>query len=192
MAQASPVGPAPITSTSVCISGRKLTLVLGSTSSSSAARNWGMDQDGGTRWTGSRATRKPMILARGNLVTIGRTTDLRAQARSRHRDRPNFPFDDTQPFVLSNFQIVSGLQIEPKTSAGIEIAGQAQRRIRRNGATLVNNLRNPSNRDTEVECEAIHAQLKGFHELGAQNFARVNGRKKCLRFRHILTLTYQL
>src|SRR5690348_15886122 len=52
MAQASPVGPAPITSTSVCISGRKLALVLGSTSSSSAARNWGMDQDGGTRYDG--------------------------------------------------------------------------------------------------------------------------------------------
>src|SRR5438105_11567614 len=42
IAQASPVGPAPMTSTSVLASGRDLALVLGRVSSSTAARKSGM------------------------------------------------------------------------------------------------------------------------------------------------------
>src|SRR5438034_11823844 len=89
IAQASPVGPAPMTSTSQRMSGRGLTLLLVEVSSSSAARKSGMGTgaESGRGDEDSSTTRKRMILARANYreaVTRGQ------RAGWNGADRPRF------------------------------------------------------------------------------------------------------
>jgi len=73
------------------------------------------------------------------------------------------------------------LQIQPKPCAGIEVPGKAQSSVGRDPAALVNDFRNPCHGDAEIERQPIHAELKWFHELRAQNLAGVNGREAFLK-----------
>ena len=88
----------------------------------------------------------------------------------------NFPFDCAREFILRNFEIVGGLQIQPETGAGVEVSSQPQRRIRSYTAPLVDNFGNSRYRDAEIESQPVHAELERFHELGAENLARMDWR----------------
>ena len=44
----------------------------------------------------------------------------------------------------------------------------------------------PRNRHSQIERETIHAELKRFHEFGAQNFSGMDRGKQMLRFSHFL------
>jgi hypothetical protein len=48
----------------------------------------------------------------------------------------------------------------------------------------VNDLCNSRHRNVQIERKPIHAELKGFHKLHAQNLARMDGRKAFLRLSH--------
>jgi hypothetical protein len=96
----------------------------------------------------------------------------------------NFSLDIARQFVFRNFEVVSSLEIQPKTCAGIEVPCEPKGGIRRDSAALVHDLRNARYRDMKIEREPVHAELKRFHELGAQNLARMDGWKAFLRLRH--------
>jgi hypothetical protein len=66
----------------------------------------------------------------------------------------------------------------------LEVPCKPQGGIWRNSAALVNDFRNARHRDMKIEREPVHAELKRLHELRAQNFAGMNGRKALLSFSH--------
>jgi hypothetical protein len=48
----------------------------------------------------------------------------------------------------------------------------------------VNDLGNPRDRHPQIERETIHAELKRFHKVGAQNLAGMDRGKQMLRLSH--------
>jgi hypothetical protein len=111
-------------------------------------------------------------------------TGSRARGRDNGGTGPNLAFDVSRQLVFRNFEIIGGLKIQPKPRAGLEVPRKAESRIWCNPAALVNNLCNSRHWDMKIERQPIHAELKRFHELGSQNFARVDGRKAFWRVSH--------
>src|SRR6476646_9821662 len=89
--------------------------------------------------------------------------------------------DTARQLVGGDFQIIRGLQIHPEKRACLEVASEAQRRVRTDAAALVNNFRNASHGHMQIHSETIHAELKRLHEVSPQNLAGMNGRKTSLR-----------
>src|ERR1039457_3192071 len=185
MAQASPVGPAPMTRTSVPISGIGLAFAFSRVSSSSAVRESGM----GLTAESVEATRVRSQLGNGDSSTRelqkawGDNAGSGRCIRSSQGGGPNLRFNNAPELVLRNLQIVRGLKIQPKARAGIEVPREPQCRIWSNPAALVNDLGDSCYWYTEIERQTIHAQAQRFHEVRAQDLAGMDGRKRLLRFR---------
>jgi hypothetical protein len=90
--------------------------------------------------------------------------------------------------VFRSFQIIGGLEIQPKPRGGMKVTRKPQGSIRRHPPALVNDLRNSRNRNVEIEGQTIHAEFERLHEFCAQNFARVDRRKSFLRLSHECSL----
>ena len=77
-------------------------------------------------------------------------------------------------FILGHFQIAARLQVHPKCRAVLEVTGEAQRRVRRDPAPLVDDVRDARHRDAEVQPHPVHAQAERSHEFLAENLARMD------------------
>jgi hypothetical protein len=60
----------------------------------------------------------------------------------------------------------------------------AQGGIRSNRSPLVHDLGNSGHWNPQIERQAVHADPKRFHELGAENLTGMDRRKPFLRFSH--------
>lgn len=112
----------------------------------------------------------------------------RKRIRSHHRGGTDFSFDRARQLILRNFQIVGSLKIHPKRGAGIEVPSQAQGRVWGDSTAFVNDLGDPCDRHSQIERQAIHAELKWLHELGTQNLAGMDRGKEMLGLSHCFLL----
>ena len=56
--------------------------------------------------------------------------------------------------------------------------------------TFVNDFGDPCDRHSQIERQTAHAELKWLHEVGAENLAGMNCRKKMLRLSHCFLLCF--
>jgi hypothetical protein len=85
---------------------------------------------------------------------------------------------------LGYFEIEGGLKIQPETRACIEVSGQPQRRVRSYAAALVDDLGNSRHWHAKIKRQSVHTEPERLHELGAEDFAGMDGRKEFLRLSH--------
>ena len=78
---------------------------------------------------------------------------------------------------MLRFEIVAALQMQPELRRRPEIATEAQRRIRGDGARAVHDLIDTPRRDADVARQAILRQPKGLQEVRKQDFAWVDRRE---------------
>jgi len=86
---------------------------------------------------------------------------------------------------LGYFEIEGGLKIQPETRACIEVSGQPQRRVRSYAAALVGPISAIRVTGTRRSSgQSVHTEPERLHELGAEDFAGMDGRKEFLRLSH--------
>ena len=61
----------------------------------------------------------------------------------------------SDPGAFGYFQIVKVLQIKPEFGVGVEVSGQAQSRIRRNPAALIDDFADASSWHVKVERQLV-------------------------------------
>ena len=95
-------------------------------------------------------------------------------SNSRGFERAHVALDLARDFIFGHFQVLARLQVHPKCRAVLEVTREAQSRVRRDPAPLVDDVSDARHRDAEVQTHPVHAQAERLHEFLAENLARMD------------------
>ena len=94
----------------------------------------------------------------------------------------DFCFESVSKAIFFNFQIVSGLKIQPKSLACTEEPGKPQSRIRGDVPFAMNHFIDAPGRDIDALGQPVLADSHGAQELLQENLARMDRRKLLSHF----------
>ena len=91
--------------------------------------------------------------------------------------RPDFPLYPTTKLSFRRIQIVTRLQVDPKTRCGAEITRKAKCRVGSNAAVAPHDIVDSRPRCLNCLRERVDADFHRHQEVVTQNFTRMNERK---------------
>lgn len=78
-------------------------------------------------------------------------------------------------FGLGDLAVIAGLQIQPDLGRPLEVAGEAQGGVRRDGAFALHDFIDAARRHADVMGETVFGQTKRREKILAENFTGMNG-----------------
>src|SRR5207237_3437132 len=83
-------------------------------------------------------------------------------------------FDLGREFVLSNLQVVAGLEIHPENRCVLKVTGQPQSGICVDTTALAHDVSDLRDRHAQVQSQLVHAEAQRLHEFLVQNLASIH------------------